>query len=148
MNSRIKTLRYFFVFSLHWEKTQRCVMGSLSSIIKLKKEFGGGGEVKVKLENKRRGKVYLSEKRFWVKGSDRGLFVTASHQTGLDTRSKARRPIKVGIRGREDRERVETRTLLVYAAHRLTWCNVNLMRQAVSRTQMWVQARMPGYGLN
>ena len=31
---------------------------------------------------------------------DLRLFVTASHQTGLDTRSKARRPIKVGIKGR------------------------------------------------
>ena len=30
----------------------------------------------------------------------RGLFVAASHQTGLDTRSKARSPIKVGIKGR------------------------------------------------
>ena len=29
------------------------------------------------------------------------VFVAASHQTGLDTRSKARRPIKVGIKGRE-----------------------------------------------
>ena len=28
------------------------------------------------------------------------VFVTASHQTRLDTRSKARRPIKVGIKGR------------------------------------------------
>ena len=28
------------------------------------------------------------------------LFVAASHQTRLDTRSKARRPIKVGIKGR------------------------------------------------
>ena len=28
------------------------------------------------------------------------IFVAASHQTRLDTRSKARRPIKVGIRGR------------------------------------------------
>ena len=81
--------------------------------------------------------------KFW-----RGLFVAASHKTGLDTRSKARRPIKVGIRGREGRERVETRTLLVNVANRLTWCNVSLMRQAVSRTQMWVRARVPGYGLN
>ena len=32
--------------------------------------------------------------------SPRGLFVAASHQTGLDTRSKARRPFKVGIKGR------------------------------------------------
>ena len=76
------------------------------------------------------------------------LFVAASHQTGLDTRSKARRPIKVGIREREGWERVETRNLLVFAAHRLTWCNVSLMRQAVSRTQMWVRARILGYGLN
>ena len=28
------------------------------------------------------------------------LFVAASHHTRLDTRSKARRPIKVGMRGR------------------------------------------------
>ena len=28
------------------------------------------------------------------------VFVSASHQTRLDTRSKARRPIKVGIKGR------------------------------------------------
>ena len=31
---------------------------------------------------------------------DLSLFVAASHQTGLDTKSKARRPIKVGIKGR------------------------------------------------
>ena len=30
----------------------------------------------------------------------RRVFVAASHQTRLDTRSKARRPIKVGIKGR------------------------------------------------
>ena len=30
----------------------------------------------------------------------RAVFVAASHQTRLDTRSKARRPIKVGIKGR------------------------------------------------
>ena len=48
------------------------------------------------------------------------VFVAASHQTRLDTRSKARRPIKVGIKGRGGRERAETRTLLVSAAHRLT----------------------------
>ena len=28
------------------------------------------------------------------------IFVAASHQTGLDTRSKARRPIKVRIKGK------------------------------------------------
>ena len=48
------------------------------------------------------------------------IFVADSHQTRLDTRSKARRPIKVGIKGRGGRERIETRTLLVSAAHRLT----------------------------
>ena len=48
------------------------------------------------------------------------IFVAASHQTRLDTRSKARRPIKVGIKVRGGRERAETRTLLVCAAHRLT----------------------------
>ena len=48
------------------------------------------------------------------------IFVAASHQTRLDTRSKARRPIKVGIKRRGGRERIETRTLLVSAAHRLT----------------------------
>ena len=48
------------------------------------------------------------------------VFVAASHQTRLDTRSKARRPIKVRIKGRGGRERAETRTLLVCAAHRLT----------------------------
>ena len=32
--------------------------------------------------------------------SVRGLFANVSHQTRLDTRSKARRPIKVGINGR------------------------------------------------
>ena len=64
------------------------------------------------------------------------IFANVSHQTRLDIRSKARRPIKVEIKGRGDRERAETRTLLVYAAHRLTWCNVSVMSQAVSRTQM------------
>ena len=51
---------------------------------------------------------------------DLPIFVAASHQTRLDTRSKARRPIKVGINGRGSRERAETRTLMVNAAHQLT----------------------------
>ena len=33
--------------------------------------------------------------RYWLR-----LFVAASHETGLDTRSKARRPIKMEIKGR------------------------------------------------
>ena len=41
------------------------------------------------------------------------LLVAASHQIRLDTRSKARKTIKVGIKGRGGRERAETRTLLV-----------------------------------
>ena len=37
----------------------------------------------------------------WVLSQGRSpIFVAASHQTRLDTRSKARRPIKVGIKGR------------------------------------------------
>ena len=76
------------------------------------------------------------------------LFVAAPHQTRLDTRSNDRRPIKVGIKKRGGRERAETRNLLVNAAHRITWCNVSLMRRAVSRTQMLVRPRIPVYGLN
>ena len=45
-------------------------------------------------------------------------------------------------------ERAETRTLLICAAHRPTKCNVALMRQAVSRIQIWIRARMTGYSLN
>ena len=66
--------------------------------------------------------------------SNRGcgfLFACASHQTRLDTRSMARRPIKLGIRGGEGRAVVEARTLLVYVAHRLT--DVSLMSQACQK---------------
>ena len=76
------------------------------------------------------------------------VFVAASHQTGLDTWSKARRPIKVGIKGRGRFERAEIRNLLVCAAHQPTKCNVALMRQAVSRIQILILERMPGYSLN
>ena len=76
------------------------------------------------------------------------IFASVSHQTWLDTRSKARRPIKVGIKERGRSGTSRPRTLLVYVAHRLTWCNVSLMSQIVSRTQRWVQARIPGCGLN
>ena len=76
------------------------------------------------------------------------IFVAASHQTGLDTRSKARRPIKVGIKRRGRSGTSEAWTLLVCAAHRPTKCNVGLMRQAVSRIQIWIRARMPGYSFN
>ena len=46
---------------------------------------------------------------FWI-------FVSASHQTGLDTRSMTRRSIIVGFRGGEGR----ARALLDYAGHRPT----------------------------
>ena len=36
----------------------------------------------------------------YIKSKEDHVFVAASHQTRLDTRSKARRPIKVGIKGR------------------------------------------------
>ena len=48
------------------------------------------------------------------------VFVTASHQTGLDTSSMTRRSIIVGVEGKECRARAETQTMLDYAGHRLT----------------------------
>ena len=61
------------------------------------------------------------------------LFANVSHQTRLDTRSIARKPIKVGISGGEGRKRAEARTLLVYVAHRLTKCHVNLVSRSLSK---------------
>ena len=46
-----------------------------------------------------------------------GLFVSASYQTGLDTRSNTRRSIIVGLREGRGWDRAETRTLLDYAGH-------------------------------
>ena len=59
------------------------------------------------------------------------IFVAATHQTGLETRSKARGPIKVGIKGRG---RSGTSRDSNPASHWPTKCNVGLMSQAVSRT--------------
>ena len=56
--------------------------------------------------------------------------------------------LKWGWRGGEGRERVEARTLLVYAANWPIKCNVGLMSQAVSWTKIWARARMPGYSLD
>ena len=42
------------------------------------------------------------------------IFVTASHQTGLDTRSMTRRSIIVGVRGGKGRGRAEARARLDY----------------------------------
>ena len=72
-----------------------------------------------------RTKVYTPlSSHLWVKY----VFIEASHQTGLDTRSKARKPIKVGIKGRG---RSWTSRDSNPAGH---WPNVGLMSQAVSRT--------------
>ena len=48
------------------------------------------------------------------------IFVPASHQTGLDTRSMTRRSIIEGIRGGESRAQAEARSPLDYAGHRPT----------------------------
>ena len=57
----------------------------------------------------------------------RALFVSASHQTGLDTRSMTRRSIIVGIRGLDGRVWAVARALLNYAGHRPSLCNMGLM---------------------
>ena len=61
----------------------------------LPREVGSTSEVKVNATAQNAG-FLLNELR-----QERAVvFVAASHQTRLDTRSKARRPIKVGIKGR------------------------------------------------
>ena len=52
------------------------------------------------------------------------LFVAASHQTRLDTRSKARRPVKVGIkgRGRSGRSRDSNPACLCCSSAHLVQC--------------------------
>ena len=52
------------------------------------------------------------------------VFVAASHQTRLDTRSKARRPIKVGIkgRGRSGRSRDSNPACLCCSSAQLVQC--------------------------
>ena len=56
---------------------------------------------------------------------DSPIFVTASHQTGLDTRS-----IIVGFWGEDARVPAEAWDLLDYAGHQPTLCNVGLMSLA------------------
>ena len=70
------------------------------------------------------------------------VFVAASHQT------QGQNPEGLLKWGGDGRELAETRILLVCAAHRPTKCNVGLMRQAVSRIQISIRARMLGYSLN
>ena len=55
----------------------------------------------------------------------RVMFVSTSHRTGLNTRSF----FIVGVLGKKAWSRVEPRTLLDYAFHRLTRCNVSQMTQ-------------------
>ena len=59
------------------------------------------------------------------------IFFAASHQIGLDTRSKARRPVKVGINGRR---RLGTSRDSNPAGHWPSKCNVGPMSQTESRT--------------
>ena len=48
------------------------------------------------------------------------LFVSVSHQTGLDTWSMTRRSVYSGVKGEGGQVRGEARALLDYADHRLT----------------------------
>ena len=63
----------------------------------------------------------------------RYLPVSTTRQ-GLKQGQKPEGQLNLGWRGVGGRERAESRTMLVYVTHRLTWCNVS---QVVSRTQMW-----------
>ena len=52
--------------------------------------------------------------------SDSPIFVSASHHTGLDTRSITRKSIIVGIKGGEGRALAKERARLDFAGHRST----------------------------
>ena len=83
---------------------------------------------------------------FYVYGL--GVFVPASHQRGLDTRSMTRRSIIEGIYGRG---RSSMRWCSIHVE--LCWSLVNLVQcepdgYSWSWTQIWVQSRMPDYCLN
>ena len=56
----------------------------------------------------------------WILLQPWQVFVAASHQTRLDTRSKARRPIKVGIKGRG--RSGTSRDSKSYQAFLIIWC--------------------------
>ena len=58
------------------------------------------------------------------------IFVSASHQTELDTRSMTRRSIIVRFRGEEGRPRASARALPDYVAHQPTQYNEGLMSLA------------------
>ena len=63
----------------------------------------------------------ICEQVIEVKGA---LFVSVSHQTGLETRSMTWRSIIVGIKAEESQARAEAWALIDYAGHRPTYCNV------------------------
>ena len=67
------------------------------------------------------GSIYES---YRTDGHLNHVFVAASHQTRLDTRSKARRPIKVGIkgRGRSGRSRDSNPACLCCSSAHLVQC--------------------------
>ena len=85
----------------------------------LPREVGSTSEVKVNATAQNAGFLLkeLRQKRAIV-------FVAASHQTRLDTRSKARRPIKVGIkgRGRSGRSRDSNPACLCCSSAHLVQC--------------------------
>ena len=76
------------------------------------------------------------------------VFVTASNQIGLDTRSMARRSIIVGIleRGRLDMSRGSNPAGLYRSSTHLVQCGPD--EPSWSWTQFWVQVRLPDCSLN
>ena len=77
-----------------------------------------------------------------------GLFVSASHQTGLDTRSMTRRSIIEDIqgRGRSGTSRGSSPAGLCWSSAHFVQCWPD--EPSGTWTQIWVQARMPYYSLN
>ena len=76
------------------------------------------------------------------------IFVSASHQTGLDTRSMTQRSIIVGIRRGDNLSGAEAQAQLVYASHRPISCDVGPDVLSRTWTQIWAQAWMSDYSLN
>ena len=73
-------------------------------------------------------------------------FVSASHQTRVDTRSMTWRSIIVGIKRGEDQARTVARALLDYAGHRPTE-QYGPDEPSCTWTQIGVQTHMPEYTL-
>ena len=79
--------------------------------------------------------------QFWI-------FVSASHLTGLDTRSMTRRSIIVGVMGRErsGTSRGSSPAGLCCSSAHFIQCGPD--EPSWTWTQIWVQPRMPDYSLN